>query len=170
MRLIPLRARTVLPLVVAGALILVACKPAGGGSSEPSAGGGVDLAVSETAAGNALSGADGMTLYILTDDTDGDSTCLDACADTWPPLLGDGSDVSAGSGITGTFGTTTRPDGSKQVTHNGQPLYYYTGDTEPGDSTGDGVYDVWFIAPVGAATQSQGSAPSGDPTDAPYPY
>ncbi|MDP9468552.1 MAG: hypothetical protein M3P32_07440, partial [Chloroflexota bacterium] len=129
MRLIPLRARTVLPLVVAGALILVACKPAGGGSSEPSAAGEVDLAVSETAAGDALSGAGGMTLYILTEDTAGDSTCLDECADTWPPLFGDGSQVSAGPGISGDFGTTTRPDGSKQVTHNGQPLYYYTGDT-----------------------------------------
>lgn len=165
MRLIPLRAWPILLLVAGGALILAACKPAGGGSTEPSSGGAVDLAVSETDAGDALGGAGGMTLYILTEDQDGSSTCTGGCADTWPPLLGDGSQVSAGPGISGTFGTTTRPDGSKQVTHNGQPLYYYTGDSAPGDSTGDGVYGVWFIAPVDAAGQGQGSP---NPSATPY--
>ena len=76
-----------------------------------------------------------------------------------------GSQVSAGPGISGTFGTTTRPDGAKQVTHNGQPLYYFTGDSAPGDSTGDGVYEVWFIAPVDAEGQEQGSP---NPSATPY--
>jgi predicted lipoprotein with Yx(FWY)xxD motif len=171
MRLIPIRARAILPAIAAGALILSACQNAGTGSSGPSTGGGpVDLAVSHTAAGDALSGAGGMTLYILTDDHDGNSSCTDStCTVTWPPLLGDGSLVNAGSGVSGTFGTTTRPDGNKQVTHNGQPLYYYSGDSAPGDSKGQGTNNTWFIAPVGTAVvQASGNAnPSATPYRAP---
>ena len=51
--------------------------------------------------------------------------------------------------VTGTLGTATWADGTKQVTHNGQPLYYYSGDSAAGDSNGQGSNGVWFIAPVG---------------------
>src|SRR3989304_9439 len=62
-------------------------------------------------------------------------------------LGGRGPAVGAGSGIPGTWGTATWPDGTKQVTHNGQPLYYYVGDSVAGDATGEGVGGVWVIAP-----------------------
>ena len=81
-----------------------------------------------------------MTLYILTADTGGTSTCTTGgCATTWPALKGDGSQVQAGSGVSGTFSTTTWADGTKQVTHNEQPLYYFSGDSAPGDSNGEGA-------------------------------
>src|SRR5512132_1887313 len=142
-------------IVAAGALLLAACTPqASGGSAAPSAGGN-DVTVSHTSAGDALAGAGGMTLYVFKNDTDGSSTCTGDCAGTWPPFLGDGSQVSAGDGVTGTFGTTTRDDGSKQITHGGQPLYYYSGDQAAGDSMGDGIGGVWSIAPVGEESASQ---------------
>jgi len=81
--------------------------------------------------------------------------------------------VQAGVGVTGTFGTASWPDGSKQVTHNGQPLYYYSGDSAAGDSNGQGANGVWFIAPVGeaaasgAAPGSGGANPSATPNNAP---
>jgi len=148
--------------LAAGALLLVACAPqTGAGSEAPGSvapsGGGVEITVAQT--GDALAGPNGMTLYIFTPDTDGSSTCNDSCAAAWPPLLGDGSAVIAGDGVSGSFGTTTRDDGRKQVTHNGQPLYYYASDPEPGDATGDGVGGVWFIAPVGATSATR--EPSG---------
>lgn len=171
MRLIP-RPRAILPLIAASALILAACQQAGSGSTGPSAGGAVELTVSHTAAGDALAGAGGMTLYILTLDVGGNSTCTTGqCAATWPALKGDASAVTAGSGVSGTWGTTTWADGTKQVTHNGQPVYYYKGDTNPGDSTGQGTNNTWFIAPVGAdqggpaASLGQGSTkPSATPS------
>lgn len=151
MRLTPLRPRAALSLLAAG-LVLAACTNAGAGSPGASAGGTVSLTVSKTAAGDALAGPNGMTLYILTNDTNDTSTCTSGqCATTWPALKGDGSAVQAGSGITGTWGTATWPDGTKQVTHNGQPLYYYVGDSAAGDAKGQGSGGVWFIAPVGTA-------------------
>lgn len=140
--------------LAAATLLLAACAQAGSGSGSPGAGG-IDITVSHTGAGDALAGADGMTLYVFANDTDGTSTCTGDCAATWPPLLGDGSDVIAGSGVSGTFGTTTRDDGSSQVTHNGHPLYYYSDDEAAGDAEGDGFGGVWSIAPVGEASASQ---------------
>jgi predicted lipoprotein with Yx(FWY)xxD motif len=152
-------------LMAAGALLLAACTPqTGAGSAAPSSGG-IDVTVSHTSAGDALAGAGGMTLYVFKNDTDGTSTCTGGCATTWPPFLGDGSQVNASDGVTGTFGTTTRDDGSKQITHGGSPLYYYSGDKAAGDSKGEGIGGVWSIAPVGAVSASQAEnssvAPSG---------
>ena len=165
------RPQAILTLVAAGALFLAACQNAGSGSPAASSGGGaMNVTVAHTAAGDALAGPTGMTLYILTKDTNNASTCTTgACAATWPALKGDGSAVQAGSGVTGTFGTATWADGTKQVTHNGQPLYYYSGDNAAGDSNGQGTGGVWFIAPVGAtaSTASGGAQASSTPNNAP---
>ena len=155
-------------ILATGALLLVACTPrTGAGSAAPSAGS-IEVTVAHTSAGDALAGPNGMTLYVFANDTDGTSTCNAGCADAWPPLLGDGADVVAGGGVSGEFGTTTRDDGSKQVTHNGQPLYYYADDTAAGDAKGDGVGGVWFIAPVGAAAASPGGSQTAAPSKTPY--
>lgn len=159
MRLNPVRPQAMLALVAAGVLLLSACQSTGSGSTAPSAGSGaIDITVAHTSNGDALAGAGGKTLYVLTKDTGGNSTCTTgACATTWPALKGDGSTVNAGSGVTGTFATATWADGTKQVTHNGQPLYYYSGDAAPGDSNGQGTGGVWFIAPVDATVVTAGS-------------
>ncbi len=157
------------PIMAVGLLLLAACTPQVGAGS-PSQAGGIEITVSPTDAGDALAGPDGMTLYTFTADTDGTSTCYDECAAAWPPLLGDGSDVTAGDGVTGTFGATTRDDGSKQVTHGGQPLYYFSGDTAAGDAKGERITAFggnWFIAPVDAASASQPEEPSRTPYSPP---
>jgi len=46
---------------------------------------------------------------------------------------------SAAAGVTGTFGTITRTDGTKQVTWNGHPLYTYVGDRGPGQAGGNNL-------------------------------
>jgi predicted lipoprotein with Yx(FWY)xxD motif len=152
--------------LAAGALLLAACTPQTGAESAPPSNGpstaaAIEITVAHTAAGDALAGPNGRTLYTFANDTGGSSTCNDGCAAAWPPLLGDGSAVVAGDGVSGSFGTTTRDDGTKQVTHNGQPLYYYAADTGPGDSGGNGVSGVWYIAPVGAAASATPEASGG---------
>lgn len=98
---------------------------------------------SDTDLGSILVNAEGFTLYIFTNDTDGASTCYDACASTWPPVPGD---VSISPELDASiFGTTTRDDGTEQLTVNGMPLYLYAPDTSPGDTTGQGVGGVWFV-------------------------
>jgi predicted lipoprotein with Yx(FWY)xxD motif len=91
-----------------------------------------------------------MTLYIYTKDTPNTSVCYGGCATAWPPLLTNGA-PTAGTGVTASMlGTTTRTDGTVQVTYNGWPLYYFAKDKVAGDTTGEGVGSVWYvITPAG---------------------
>ena len=101
--------------------------------------------------GSFLVDSKGMTLYLYTVDQPNTSNCYGPCALAWPPLLTSGAPV-AGTGVTASLlGTTTRTDGSTQVTYNGWPLYYFATDKAPGDTTGENVQNVWFvITPAGA--------------------
>jgi predicted lipoprotein with Yx(FWY)xxD motif len=100
--------------------------------------------------GSFLVDSKGMTLYLFTKDTPNTSNCYSSCAAIWPPLLTSGSPV-AGAGVTASLlGTTTRTDGTTQVTYNGWPLYYFASDKAAGDTTGENVQGVWFvITPAG---------------------
>lgn len=96
--------------------------------------------------GTIVADAEGMTLYFFLSDTSSESTCYDQCAENWPALTTQG-EPQAGSGIDASLlGTTTRTDGTVQVTYNGKPLYYFAGDENPGDTKGQGIGDVWFVA------------------------
>jgi predicted lipoprotein with Yx(FWY)xxD motif len=98
----------------------------------------------------------GMTLYILRKDTPAAGStapvlwgCTSGCAANWPAYTPQsGAPLLAGPGVTGVLGVFTRPDGVRQVTYNGWPLYYFSGDTKPGDVKGDGVGNLWAAAPV----------------------
>lgn len=100
--------------------------------------------------GSFLIAEDGLSLYIFLNDEPGKSNCYDNCAVNWPPLLTK-SEPLAGEGVDATLlGTTSRDDGTTQVTYNGWPLYYFVNDAGPGDVEGQNVFDVWFvIAPNG---------------------
>ena len=129
--------------------------PSAAPSSAPSAsaGGGTGeaytVAVAQDAsAGAYLTGEDGRALYLFGSDTagSGTSTCTGQCADNWPAFeLEAGETVTGGSGVTGTFATITRDDGSMQVTYNGLPLYYFAGDTKAGDTNGKAIPN-WSLA------------------------
>jgi predicted lipoprotein with Yx(FWY)xxD motif len=74
----------------------------------------------------------GKALYAFTRDRRGKSMCSGACAAAWPPYVVRGT-LRAGAGASGRLiGTTRRPDGSRQLTYAGRPLYYYVGDRKPG--------------------------------------
>jgi predicted lipoprotein with Yx(FWY)xxD motif len=95
--------------------------------------------------GQILVGKDGMTLYIFTKDTADQSNCNAACLANWPPLLTQGQPL-LGAGVDNSkVGTATLPDGTKIVTYNHMPLYYYAKDVKAGDVTGQGVGSVWFV-------------------------
>lgn len=134
-----------------------AASPAASASAAPS--GAVVLQAAQGATlGAYLTGANGMTLYVFKKDAGGKSACSGTCATTWPPLtVPAGASATAGTGVTGTLGTITRDDGSTQVTYDGAPLYYYSGDQKAGDTTGQGLNGVWFVAPAAGAA---GGSPS----------
>ena len=85
--------------------------------------------------GSILTDADGSTLYTWEGDEPGDSYCADQCAAVWPPLLVSDSPV-ASSNLPGALGMIERDDGGLQATFNDWPLYYFSGDPQPGDSNG----------------------------------
>ncbi|HEX6972114.1 MAG TPA: hypothetical protein VF234_07830 [Limnochordia bacterium] len=87
----------------------------------------------------------GMTLYLFERDEPGVSNCYDRCAQNWPPLLIAYGEPSAPPAIKGELGVITRRDGGRQVTYNGMPLYYWARDQAPGDTTGQGVGEVWYV-------------------------
>ena len=93
--------------------------------------------------GKVLTDERGMTLYVFTKDTEGQSTCYGQCAEIWSPVLGE-KEVLSGEEIPNMFTFTSREDGAKQLTYNGKPLYYYNKDLKPGDTNGEGVNGVWY--------------------------
>jgi len=106
------------------------------------------IKVGTTAKGAVLTDSAGFSLYTFDNDkTPGSSSCNGGCAATWPPATT--TTAAAPSGITGAsgaFSVITRDDGTKQIAYNGKPLYRYTPDKAPGDTTGDGVGNVWHLA------------------------
>jgi predicted lipoprotein with Yx(FWY)xxD motif len=150
-------------------LMLVAAACGGGGySSGSNNGGGAYGAAQATTAGGAAMGAavdlrgstlgqtlvdgQGRTLYLFKADTADRSNCHGACASAWPPYLSSGA-PQAGTGVTGGQLGTIPGDGGAQVTYHGHPLYYYAGDSQPGDATGQGLDQFgakWYVvAPDG---------------------
>ncbi len=88
-----------------------------------------------------LTDAKGMTLYIFVKDDAGKSNCNDKCADAWPPLMAD-----EGAAAAEKFSVVTRDDGSKQWAYKERPLYLWVRDEKPGDTSGEGVGNVWLVA------------------------
>jgi predicted lipoprotein with Yx(FWY)xxD motif len=114
--------------------------------------GGVAITIAHTPAGIALAGPNGKTLYIRTNDQNGTSTCTTGpCSRAWGALVSDPANLQIAPGITGTFGITIWADGTQQVTHNGQPLYFYSKDGAAGDARGEGIAGVWCIARISAS-------------------
>ena len=170
-------------LELGAALVAAACSsaaatptsaPADAGSTPaPSAAGAASITLASTTdptLGAYLTGQNGMTLYVFTKDSADLSTCSLACATTWPPLsAATGATITGPSGATGAFATITRSDGIVQVTYNHIPLYYFSGDSAAGDTTGQGKNGAWFVAPVSGSVPSgaPGAATSAVPSEAP---
>ena len=88
----------------------------------------------------------GMSLYVSLADKPDRSLCDAECHKTWLPLLATGQ-LAAGGGVDLTkLGITLLTNGDKQVTYNGLPLYYYAGDSSPGDTKGQGIDGQWFLS------------------------
>jgi predicted lipoprotein with Yx(FWY)xxD motif len=119
-------------LVISG--LLAACAPTVMGAGGPGATRSTDL-------GEVLVDAKDMTLYTYDPDKPGKSTCTGFCASVWPPV-----EASKNAKPTGRFTFVTRDGGIKQWAYDGKPLYGYIFDSQPGDTTGEGVDAVWHVA------------------------
>jgi predicted lipoprotein with Yx(FWY)xxD motif len=125
--------------------------PASGGAS---ASGATVIKTASSSAGTVLTDGSGRAVYLWVKDAGGMSACTGACAGAWPPVTTTGTATASGSAKASDLGTITRSDGSKQVTYDGHPLYYFSGDSGPGTATGQGSDGFgakwWLVAPTGS--------------------
>lgn len=126
------------------AFLIASC---GGNSTDP--GPVFDIQTTTTQAhGETLADRDGNVLYVFTRDVSGESKCSGGCIDNWPVFFAE--QMNLGNGLNAAdFGTISRADGSSQTTFKGWPLYYFAGDNQPGDTNGEGVGEVWYLAKPG---------------------
>lgn len=160
-----LHTAALLAVVAATALLAVACtgddspgadgapavSPPATSAAAPSGPTATSVALADSPLGALLVDGRGRTVYLFEQDASDASTCYDACATAWPPLLTSGVPV-AGTDVRGPdLGTSTRRDGSMQVTYHGHPLYLYAGDRVPGDTSGQGLNAFgarWYVVGV----------------------
>jgi len=96
----------------------------------------------------------GFTLYAFDSDLgSAGSTCNASCATSWPPVSVTDGEVANISGLS----LVTRDDGSSQAAYKGRPLYFYSGDTEASDTSGQSVSGWWKVGQEQVALQVQGS-------------
>ena len=107
------------------------------------------LKITRTRAGTVLASSRGLTLYYYTEDKPGSgkSACTGSCASAWPPLVGPVR-APAGVRLPGPLSVITRPDGVRQVTINGSPIYTYAGDKAPGQVAGNGIEGAWHVIKI----------------------
>lgn len=160
-------------LAIAGATLALAVVAAGCGgnpssssgsapaSSSAAATGGATVTVKRSKLGAILVDGTGRTLYLFEKDQGTSSSCYGACAGGWPPDTTTGA-ARAGAGVSASLlGTTTRTDGTTEVTYHGHPLYYFAGDRKPGDSNGEGLKAFgaeWYVlSAAGNKVEQEGS-------------
>jgi predicted lipoprotein with Yx(FWY)xxD motif len=162
--------RTTLIFLVAAAMAALVVAGCGGGGDQATA------ASSQSSAdtinvndngdlGKILTDSQGRTIYMFAKDTGSMSICSGACATEWPPVTTTGK-PTAGDGLTASMvGTTTRSDGTKQVTYSGHPLYRFTGDGAAGDTNGQNVSAFgakWYaLSAAGDRVTATGSGSGG---------
>jgi predicted lipoprotein with Yx(FWY)xxD motif len=92
--------------------------------------------------------------------------CTGACVSFWKPLTIKGNPHGS---VPGKLGVITRPDGGRQVTFDGRPVYSFTQDG-PGEVTGNGFMDAfdgqqftWNVVAVGSGGGSSSAASDANP-------
>jgi predicted lipoprotein with Yx(FWY)xxD motif len=133
------------------------------------------VSLRQTRLGPILVNSRGHTLCLFAKDRNGKSSCSGSCARFWPPLLSQGK-PTAGSGVKPSLiGTTSRSNGSRQVTYNRHPLYTYALDKRAGQTKGEGNSAFgakWYaVSARGTAVvkASTTTTTTGTTTTNPYP-
>lgn len=115
---------------------------AAGSGSETTGG----LSTASTSLGTIIVDGQGMTVYFYDPDKAGEktSTCTGQCIANWPAVTTASASPSV-TGVSGNVGTIATPDGKKQITLDGLPLYTFAGDQAAGDTKGQGLQGIWWV-------------------------
>jgi predicted lipoprotein with Yx(FWY)xxD motif len=154
-----------------------------GASATGTASTGTEITTAAASGATFLTDGSGRVVYLWVKDTGDASQCSGACAGAWPPVPATGTVTAGGSAVASDLGTITRSDGTKQVTYDGHPLYYFAGDSGAGTASGQGSDGFgakwWLVAPSGAdvtaavssftAGSSSGGGTPSSPATSPSP-
>ena len=174
-----------LGIPLASALLATACSSAAASpSSTPAAGSsaagssasasttGTVISTQAGSAGAFLTDG-GRAVYLWAKDGMNMSACSGACATAWPPVPATGTLTATGGAKASDLGTITRSDGTKQVTYDGHPLYYFVGDSAAGQTNGQGSDNFgakwWLVASTGAEITASSDTAAAAPAAAPAP-
>jgi len=118
----------------------------------------------KAAIGSYLVDGTGLSLYYTMRDSPGVSNVPDNLLTTWIPFYA--SNIAVPSSLNASdFGIITRSNGQQQTTFRGYPLYYYVGDTAPGDTNGQGIGGVWYVVtPANFPPPTPTATPTATPT------
>lgn len=116
--------------------------------------------------GSILVDAEGMTLYLFTNDSPGMSACDEGCLENWPALTADEL-LPLPEDVPGELSLIEREDGSQQVAYNDMPLYYFAGDEAAGDTNGHEAGDVWFVVEPAEPGATPAASPAASPMASP---
>ncbi|MGI8826235.1 MAG: COG4315 family predicted lipoprotein [Chloroflexota bacterium] len=108
-----------------------------------------------------------MTLYYFKMDRRGRSACTGQCSHTWKPLVATRSSLATRNHLRGRLKTIRRPDGRRQVTYRGWPLYTFIGDRKSGNAFGQGILGQWFVATPSLAARTVEPIATATPTPIP---
>jgi predicted lipoprotein with Yx(FWY)xxD motif len=101
-------------------------QPTTGSPTAPaSARGGTAVKTAGSQFGQILFDGTGQAIYLFDKEKSATPECYTACAAAWPPVLTQGDPVATADVGADKLATTSRTDGSVQVTYAGHPLYYY---------------------------------------------
>ena len=111
-------------LALAGALLATGATPTTRADGER----GRTVKAVDSDFGRILANSRGQAFYVFDKETSARPECHGACAKAWPPVLTEGRPVAADGVPARHLGTTRRRSGRRQVTVDGQPLYFYVDD------------------------------------------
>jgi predicted lipoprotein with Yx(FWY)xxD motif len=147
-------------LAIAAAVVIAGCgssnngdkaataAPASSAPATPAGAAGSSIDVGKTGVGKVLVDSKGRTLYLFEADKRDKSNCSGACLSIWPAFTASGKPVVKDGAAAAKVGTIPAAGGKSQVTYNGHPLYYYVGDRNAGDTSGQGLDQFgaeWYV-------------------------
>jgi predicted lipoprotein with Yx(FWY)xxD motif len=156
---------------VAAALLAAGCGTAAASQSSgshPSGSAGASttgtVIMAHPGSGGTFLTSGGRSVYLWAADGMNKSTCSGACAGAWPPVMAHGKVTASNGAKPSDLGTIARTGGGKQVTYDGHPLYFFAGDSGPGQTNGQASDSFgakwWLVAPTGTKITAADTATS----------
>jgi predicted lipoprotein with Yx(FWY)xxD motif len=114
--------------------------------------GGTIIQARSSSLGRVLTDGHGRTLYLFEADKPNVSKLSRAGLSIWPPVAASDKPEAKSGALAAKLGTITGVDGKPQVTYDRHPLYYYVGDTKPGQTSGQALDQFgaeWYVLAPG---------------------